>query len=306
MAVIKINNENDVFQNISALKTNRNKRHKRRAFFVEGVRNINAAIKFGWQIDAYIFSGGIQLSKWANDILKTAEDIDIYELTPALMKKLSSKTDTSEIAAIVRMRDDDYTRAVHGSQGTQGDDPYVHDKLGKIASNPVNILESVKNPIYLLLDRPSGKGNLGTIMRSCDVFGVKALFRTGHSVDYYDPEVVAASMGSLFVTPFYSLNESQDLDNLINLLRGAHPDITIAGTSAHGEHVIYDLDLRKPLLILIGNETDGLSWKLKQTAEVMAVIPMGRASFASSLNISCATTALLYEARRQTGAMFKP
>ena len=282
MAVIKINNENDVFQNISALKTNRNKRHKRRAFFVEGVRNINAAIKFGWQIDAYIFSGGIQLSKWANDILKTAEDIDIYELTPALMKKLSSKTDTSEIAAIVRMRDDDYTRALHGSQGTQ------------------------KNPIYLLLDRPSGKGNLGTIMRSCDVFGVKALFRTGHSVDYYDPEVVAASMGSLFVTPFYSLNESQDLDNLINLLRGAHPDITIAGTSAHGEHVIYDLDLRKPLLILIGNETDGLSWKLKQTAEVMAVIPMGRASFASSLNISCATTALLYEARRQTGAMFKP
>ena len=306
MAVIKFYSENAEFQSFAALKTNRNKRHRKRAFFVEGVRNINAAIKYQWHIDAYIYSRGRQLSKWALGAMQACPGADLYELAPELMEKLSSKTDTSEIAAIVRMREGSFV-ANAGVGPLQGSCEGAVDDSASGAASPNSPASAMAggmgapNPVYVLLDRPSGKGNLGTIMRSCDVFGVEAMFCAGHSVDFYDPEVVAASMGSLFVTPFYPLGGAQELDSLFSLLRKAHPGIAVIGTSSHAEQAVHMLDLNKPLLLLIGSEADGLSWRLAQMADTMAAIPMGRASYATSLNIGCATAALLYEAARQRG-----
>ena len=276
MAKFKIYSENADFQEVFALKTNRTKRHRRRAFFVEGVRNINAAARYRWRFEAFIYNGGAELSNWARDMMKAHVDADIYELSPGLMKKLSGKTDASELAALVRMNEDaagfDYTISGNG---------YIN------------------SPVFMLIDRPSGKGNLGTVMRSCDAFGVRMLYRTGHSVDFYDPEVVAASMGSFFAAPFRALGSSQEVDDMIDGLRRNYPGLLVVGTSARGARTVYEMDLSGPLLLLIGNETDGLSWRLKQIADAMAFIPMNPDAYASSLNISCAATALLYEASRQ-------
>ena len=274
MAVYKITSDNAVYQSIEALKYNRNKRHRRRAFFVEGVRNIDAAARYGWRFEAFLYDGSATLSKWARGVIESHREVDLYELTPDLMKELSSKTDTSELAAIVKMRDD--------------------------AANAFSIGgEASENPIFVLFDRPSGKGNLGTLMRSCDAFGVSALFRTGHSVDYYDPEVIASSAGSFFATPFYALQQNSDIDGLITLLRQSYRNLLVAGSSARGERYVQEADLAGPLLLLIGNEADGLSWRLKHMADIIVAIPMARAAFASSLNVGCAATTLLYEASRQ-------
>lgn len=59
-----------------------------------------------------------------------------------------------------------------------------------------------------LFDRPSNRGNLGTILRSCDALGVEALIITGHAVDLYDPEVVVSSMGSFFRVPALRLTDN--------------------------------------------------------------------------------------------------
>jgi len=273
--------DNAAFQALEVLKTNRNKRHKRRAFFIEGVRNLNAAERYGWRFEALIYDGGAPLSGWARDIVRRNANADIYELAPALMKKLSAKTDTSELAAVIRMKDPD-------SGWADGEAVY---------ENLVNREDA--NPIYALIDRPSSKGNLGTLMRSCDAFGVSALFRTGHSVDFFDPDVIAASMGSFFAVPLYSLSEAEETDNLIAALRRAHPELSVVGASEQAYQNAFETDLTKPLLFLFGNEADGLSWRLKQSADAIASIPMGRTTFASSLNVSCAATAFLYEAVRQ-------
>ena len=57
------------------------------------------------------------------------------------------------------------------------------------------------NPFIVLFDRPSNKGNLGTMIRSCDALGVDMLIITGHAVDLYEPDVIVSAMGSFFNLP---------------------------------------------------------------------------------------------------------
>lgn len=72
------------------------------------------------------------------------------------------------------------------------------------------------NPFLVVFDRPSNKGNLGTLIRSCEAFGVDALLLTGHGVDMYDPEVVTATMGSFFRLPV-TFSYSQSLSLFMSL-----------------------------------------------------------------------------------------
>ena len=90
-------------------------------------------------------------------------------------------------------------------------DNYLWRQVCKLAVYRI----SVENAVFILFDRPSGKDNPGISIYSCDAFGVKTHFRTGHSVDYYDPEVIVSSMGSFFVAPFYDLPRNSDADDLI-------------------------------------------------------------------------------------------
>ena len=71
------------------------------------------------------------------------------------------------------------------------------------------------------------------------------------------------------------------------------------GTTAHRERPLYGEDLRGPVMLLLGNETDGLSYAYKHSCDVLCTIPMAAESSASSFNVACAATVLLYEAARQ-------
>lgn len=261
---------NDAFQLIEVLKANRNKRYKRGAFLVEGVRNINGAVHYGWVIESLIYSFERELSGWARGMVESVRTDVNYELAQPLMARLSGKEDTSEMLAIVRMREG---RAL-----------------------PPSMPDS---PVFVLFDRPSNKGNLGTLIRSCDAIGASMLIVTGHAVDVYDPEVVAASMGSLFAVPVARLSDNGDIDAFIVGLRERYPRLRVIGTTAHLKTALYDLNLAGPVLFLIGNETDGLNRHLMEIADDLATIPMAEPSSASSLNVSCAATVMLYEAARQ-------
>ena len=131
MKETKIFNRNNLFQKFEVLKTNRNKRYKYNEFLVEGIRSLNEAVNNNWKIKSFIYDRN-NLSGWAKDMInKVNTDANFY-LTPELMKKLSEKEDTSELMAIIEMRE---------------------DKLD-------NVMLS-ENPFIVLFDRPSNKGNLG-------------------------------------------------------------------------------------------------------------------------------------------------
>jgi len=270
MKAQRIYTKNAQYQKFEVLKTNRNKRYKYNEFFVEGVRNINVAIRNGWRIHSFLYSFEKKLSGWAQDLLKNTETMMNFELTDALMADLSSKTDTSELLAIVEMRED------------------------AAESLPLS-----KNPLLVLFDRPSNKGNLGTLIRSCDALGVDGLILTGHAVDLYDPETIAASMGSFFKVPVIRVADNQTILQWMAEMKEKYPGFKAVGTSAHAEVTIDQYDYAAPVMLMIGNETDGLSRNFQALCDDMVTIPMSPDSSASSFNVACAATVMLYEVTRQ-------
>ena len=155
------------------------------------------------------------------------------------------------------------------------------------------------NPFIVLFDRPSNKGNLGTMIRSCDALGADLLILTGHSVDLYDPDVVVSAMGSFFNMPVVRVSDNQELSEYIQKLRTAYPGFLLAGTTAHKEHPVYDTDFTGPVMLMIGNETMGLNKAFKESCDILCTIPMAETSYASSFNVSCAASIMMYEVTRQ-------
>ena len=268
---ISLNTENVAFQRVETLRRNRTKRHREQVFFVEGVRNINALLRYGWQVES-LYHADPPLSTWAEGVLESAGAQTIYQLTPELMAKLSRKNKGSELVALVRMTPAD---------------------LGQIMFED--------NLLLVVLDRPSNPGNLGTLLRSADALGAHGVVVTGHATDLYAPEVIAASAGSFFAVRTLVLPSHQEILEWLAHARDRLPTLQVVGSSAQGNLEVSEGDFTRPTVLLVGNETKGLSWTYQNICDVLLRIPMAEARFASSLNVACATTVLLYEIARQRG-----
>jgi TrmH family RNA methyltransferase len=271
MAEINVFSKNAAYQKFEVLKTNRNKRYKYNEFWVEGVRSLNEAVKNGWKIKSFLFDRN-HLSGWAKDMIRQTPTEVNYCLTADLMRDLSGKEDTSELMAVIEMR---------------------RDNLDEIQLS--------KTPFLVLFDRPSNRGNLGTMIRSCDALGADALLITGHAVDLYDPDVVVSAMGSFFNLPVIRVEDNNELFAYIEHLRQQYPGFSLLGTTAHKELPVYNADLTVPLMLMMGNETMGLNKAFKEACDVLCTIPMAEDSYASSFNVSCAASILMYEITRQRG-----
>ena len=105
MKVVSILNKNNDYQRFEVLKHNRNKRYKYNQFIVEGVRSLNEAVKNNWKIISFIYDKN-NLSRWAKHMIETVKTEVNYTLTAQLLKELSGKEETSELLAIIEMRED--------------------------------------------------------------------------------------------------------------------------------------------------------------------------------------------------------
>jgi len=275
MQIRRVYSRNADFQLLASLKSNRTRRLREGILWVEGVRNINIAIDRGWRVRSMLYTPDKPLSHWAQERLRTTPTQVNYQVSEPLLAELSDRDEGSELLALVEMRD--FSPALLPQKDTP--------------EKPA--------PLLALVDRPANRGNLGTIIRSCDALGVDALVVTGHGVDLYDPETVVATMGSFFALPTVRLESAAEVDGWIASLRAHYTNFQVVGTSAHGDAPLDAIDLTRPTLLLIGNETSGLSHRLTELCDRMATIPMMETSAASSLNIACAATVLFYEAQRQ-------
>lgn len=271
MRETKVFSKNSTYQKFEVLKTNRNKRYRYNEFLVEGVRSLNEAVKNKWNIKSFIYDRN-NLSGWAKEMIANVKTDENFCLTAELMNDLSNKDDTSELMAIIEMRED------------------------KLENVPLS-----ENPFIVLFDRPSNKGNLGTMIRSCDALGADMLIITGHSIDLYDPDVVVSAMGSFFNMPVIRIADNNDLFMYLNKLKEQYPNFLTVGTTAHKQNPIYSADLTVPLMLMMGNETMGLNKAYKEYCDLLCTIPMSEKSYASSFNVSCAASILMYEITRQRG-----
>ena len=258
--IIKVGKKNNIFQHIIVLKTNRYKRTEYGEFFVEGVHNIKLAIKHGWKVKNWIITSH-KLSSWATNIIQTIESEAVYCLSDNLLEEISERSDGSEIMAILYMKQ--------------------------------MRVQPSKDPFIVLLDRPSKKGNLGTIMRSADAFGCDGIIITGHSVDIYDPEVLSASMGSFFSIPTQRIENKDRISDYFVNLKNKYPNLAIVATTELGEVNIRKFDFKQPIVLLVGNEAKGLSKFLLDICDKTVKIPM--VGDATSFNVANATSIFMYE-----------
>ena len=105
-------------------------------------------------------------------------------------------------------------------------------------------------------------------------------------------------MGSFFRVKAAQM-ELRDVTAYIEELRERYPGFRTVGTTAHRQRAVWGEDLSGPVLLMLGNETEGLSYGFKQSCDVLCTIPMAEEGSASSFNVACAGTVLMYEAVRQ-------
>ncbi len=138
------------------------------------------------------------------------------------------------------------------------------------------------------LDAVRDPGNLGTIIRLCDWFGITQLRCSEDTVDCYNPKVVQATMGSIArVNVSYS--------NLYNDLKDA--TVPVYGACMSGES-IYDTTLPENGILVMGSEAHGLSDAIRTLITKHIAIPQFGMPTAESLNVATATAILLSEVRR--------
>ncbi len=268
MQTITIQRANATFQQLEVLRRNREKRHRQRAFLVEGVRPIKQLLAAGWPLQALISAQQRSLSDWARMVLAGGHAALHYQLAPELFAQLSTKNEPGELIAMAQIPD---------------------DTLERIPTPP--------KLLVMVFDRPASPGNLGTLIRSCDALGAQGLIITGHAADLYDPETVSASTGSLFALPSIRISNPRELEPWIAALRQRFGSLQIIGSDEQGTHSIDQHNWHGPTLLVLGNETWGMSAYFQQLCDAIVSIPIGGS--ASSLNVASAGSIILYEIARQ-------
>jgi TrmH family RNA methyltransferase len=146
------------------------------------------------------------------------------------------------------------------------------------------------NGIMVALDAVRDPGNLGTIIRLCDWFGIKELICSNETVDCFNPKVVQATMGSITRVNITYVN-------LIHFLKDTK--LPVYGAFMEGENV-YNTQLPENGILVMGNEANGISKEVEAIITNKISIPrFGALQETESLNVATATAILLSEFRRR-------
>ena len=163
--------------------------------------------------------------------------------------------------------------------------------VGPHVSRRLDDLKLPPNALVIVTEAIEKPGNLGTILRSADAANASAVIVCDRTTDIHNPNVVRASTGTMFSVPIVEATSDEALAWL-----KAHGFKILAATP-HAEKLHFDVDLTCNVALAVGAEQYGLTAKWMDNADLRVRIPM--LGLADSLNVSAATTILVYEAVRQ-------
>jgi 23S rRNA (uridine2479-2'-O)-methyltransferase len=249
------------FQVLDALRRNRRKRRQHDAFLIHGVRAIDAAGHAGWPVSGLITRADAPRSRWADGVLAAYPDADRYEVASALFDDLAERDESAELIVIGGLR---------------------RRRLDEI----------VGDGVVVVVDRPAGPGNLGSLVRSADALGAAGVVVVGHAADPYDPACVRASVGALFAVPVVELGSAPPLVAWLASRPGR-----VLGLDESAKTAIGDAGGAGVAAIVLGNEARGMSQAMRDLCDDVVAIPMK--GMATSLNIAVAGSIALYALTKQ-------
>ncbi len=233
---------------------------------VDGARELVRAVGAGTTVEEAFVCEALLRSDDARAALAALEQgrVRVWQVTPAVLDKIAFGERAEGVVAIVRIPD---------------------TSLGRLHLPPhplVGVIEAVEKP-----------GNLGAILRSADGAGLDALIAAEPRTDLFNPNVIRASLGTVFTARLAAASTTETLAWLRD--RG----LRIVAARVDAPQLASETDLGGPLAIALGSEVEGLSpvWSAPDVVPVR--LPM--LGVADSLNVAAAAAVLFYEARRQRG-----
>jgi TrmH family RNA methyltransferase len=223
-------------------------------FLVEGYKSVIEFINSPYQIEAIYHTASFDPK-----VLKLSQKINLCEISVTDLQKISSLKTPQEILALV-----------------------------KIPVWPVLNNAQLKQKFSIVLDGIQDPGNMGTIIRTADWFGIGHIICSEDTVDVYNPKVVQASMGSLSRVNVHYVNIALVLP---------HIGLPLFGAMLNGDN-IYHTNFGAEGLIVMGNEGNGLRPEVEHLISKAITIPrMGKAE---SLNVAIATAIICSEINRKS------
>jgi TrmH family RNA methyltransferase len=230
-------------------------------FLVEGIREIEMALESGLLPDEVMFN-----THWTADNLtafqERLQDAKQYELDDLVFEKISYRDSVANAVAVF---------------------PLFETSLDKLSLR--------ENALVLILEAIEKPGNMGAIFRTADAAGVDAIIISNANTDFYNPNVIRASLGTIFSVPFAIASNDETLDYLNK------QDYNIYSTYLAGSVSHFDVDMSLNTALVMGSEALGITDFWVDNATTCIKIPMqGKAD---SMNVSTAAAVVVYEAIRQ-------
>ena len=249
---------------------NKSARDETKKMLIEGYREIERALQGMWQLEKLFvcpefFLGSNEPTLIENAVKAGAEIIDCSK---DVFQKISYRDRPDGLLAIAAQK------------------KFELADLSKL--QPKN-----RAPFYVVAEAIEKPGNLGTILRSADAAGADGVIVCDRCTDIFNPNVVRASVGTLFTVPILESSS----EKVLKWLRNSEIKVLAATPSASLNFT--EVDLNVPVAIALGTEQLGLSKFWMEEADLKVKIAMH--GIADSLNVAMASTLLLYEVVRQRG-----
>ena len=252
---------------LNVIMENTNEKKQSKIF---GIHAVEEALKSGQNFDKVFFQTGLSSS-----LLKTLE---------RKLKKLQVPISYVPIEKLDRL-------AKHGNhQGVVANiSPIGFFEMEKILPE---IMEKHENPLFLLLDEISDVRNLGAIIRTAECTGVNAIILPKQGGAAINDETVKTSAGAIFNLPICKVSHLKDALFFLQSY-----NVQLIAATEKTEQSIFEVDFKKPTAVIMGSEGKGVSASILKMVDRKAKLPLlGKIS---SLNVSVACGAFLYEAVRQ-------
>jgi len=258
-----IGKDNSVIKHLRSLSEAK-QRKKERAFLIEGVKMVEEALRDDLGVKQVVAAPSLT-QHHGKGVLKLAESrgVEVLWISDKMMDVVAESKTPQPVLAIVTMKE------------------HAEEELFSHRSGLIVIAHQLQDP-----------GNLGTIIRTTEAVGAAGIAITPGTTDPYSAKAIRASMGSILRLPVVRIN---DLTTFLQACK--RKGFQTAATVLTGETTHFDIDLKKPTAMILGQEGAGLPHDLLADIDLRVRIPM--AETIDSLNVATSAAVVLYEAMRQ-------
>jgi RNA methyltransferase, TrmH family len=250
-------NQNSKIKLVRALLSRSKERREAGLFVIEGVRLVEEAVKSNWGLETVLYDESLSERGRLQVEGLRLKGIEVEEISTSVMKSISETESPQGILSVLKF-------------------------------SQIPIPES---PNFILIpDQIRDPGNLGTLLRSAVATGVQAVLLPPETTDAFAPKVLRSGMGAHFKLPIQEMSWGE-VEKVIKL-----ESLQVLLADMDGESC-WNIDLRKPTVLIIGSEADGASESARKLANGKISIPM--AGDMESLNAGVAGAVLMFEVLRQ-------